>query len=136
MDEEEVETPPPQPPKPLKMPQLPTAITPDIGEDNGEEVAPRLRITSLRRPTEPASGQDQPITAAGWPPGDHRLLPENCLNESNEVINSLFCKEKECQPICVLLHSSLLCPRRIWWLKSWMNTRNDKAGCSILSMMV
>ncbi|KAL5108881.1 Mitogen-activated protein kinase kinase kinase kinase 5 [Taenia crassiceps] len=76
----ENESPPPHPPRPLKV------TVPASTSTNAEcaEGVPRLRIASLRRPTEPAGGQDQPITAAGWPPGDHRLLPENCLNESNE----------------------------------------------------
>lgn len=49
------------------------------------EAPPRLRISSLRRPTDGGSSDHQPITAVGWPPGDHRLLPENCLSESHEV---------------------------------------------------
>ncbi|KAL5964572.1 Mitogen-activated protein kinase kinase kinase kinase 5, partial [Taenia solium] len=77
----EDESPPPQPPRPLKV-LVPAATC--TNAECAEEGAPRLRIASLRRPTEPVGGQDQPITAAGWPPGDHRLLPENCLNESNE----------------------------------------------------
>ncbi|VDK21391.1 unnamed protein product [Taenia asiatica] len=77
----EDESPPPQPPRPLKV-LVPTATS--TNAECAEEGAPRLRIASLRRPTEPVGGQDQPITAAGWPPGDHRPLPENCLNESNE----------------------------------------------------
>lgn len=82
----EDESPPPQPPRPLKI-LVPAATS--TNAECAEEGAPRLRIASLRRPTEPAGGQDQPITAAGWPPGDHRLLPENCLNESNEVNDSV-----------------------------------------------
>ncbi|CDS43280.1 mitogen activated protein kinase kinase kinase [Echinococcus multilocularis] len=76
----EDERPPPQPPRSLKV-----LISAATGTSAAcAEGAPRLRIASLRRPSEPAGGQDQPITSAGWPPGDHRLLPENCLNESSE----------------------------------------------------
>uniref|UniRef100_A0A5K3FCV8 Mitogen-activated protein kinase kinase kinase kinase n=1 Tax=Mesocestoides corti TaxID=53468 RepID=A0A5K3FCV8_MESCO len=82
------ETPPPQPPKPTKS----HAPPPQTGNGEGEvESGPRLRISSLRRPIEAtgaasssSASQNQPITAAGWPPGDHRPLPEHCLDESNE----------------------------------------------------
>ncbi|EUB61433.1 Mitogen-activated protein kinase kinase kinase kinase 5 [Echinococcus granulosus] len=76
----EDESPPPQPPRSLKV-LISAATSTSAACAKG---APRLRIASLRRPSEPAGGQDQPITSAGWPPGDHRLLPENCLNESSE----------------------------------------------------
>ncbi|KAM7535320.1 hypothetical protein Aperf_G00000103846 [Anoplocephala perfoliata] len=84
------ESPPPQPPKPSKITaaaMVPAATSTESSEEGNGTSAPRLRITSMRRPTEPGavpSSRDQPITAIGWPPGDHRLLPENCLDESNE----------------------------------------------------
>ncbi|KAM3180216.1 hypothetical protein ACTXT7_016736 [Hymenolepis weldensis] len=94
MPKSERESPPPQPPKPSKLTFAPvTPVIPMVSaaatstEDSTEEgdnvgAPPRQRITSIRRSNE-LSGAP-PITSAGWPPGDHRLLPENCLNESNE----------------------------------------------------
>lgn len=67
---------------------VPAATSTEGSEEGNGTGAPRLRISSMRRPTESGavpSSKDQPITAVGWPPGDHRLLPENCLDESNEV---------------------------------------------------
>ncbi|VDL59269.1 unnamed protein product [Hymenolepis diminuta] len=87
MPKSERQSPPPQPPKPSKLTFAPVismvsaaATSTEEGENAG--VPPRLRNTSILRSNEPSCAP--PITPAGWPPGDHRLLPENCLNESNE----------------------------------------------------
>ncbi|VDD75517.1 unnamed protein product [Mesocestoides corti] len=128
------ETPPPQPPKPTKS----HAPPPQTGNGEGEvESGPRLRISSLRRPIEAtgaasssSASQNQPITAAGWPPGDHRPLPEHCLDESNEDLVAEVLDEYEKR------QSKLFSPYDGLVFKSSISgcSEQDHLGSAVVSM--
>lgn len=91
------ESPPPQPPKPPKMTPASVSGTPYVREDSNEEgeatgPPPQLRIASLRRSGGGGGGESGGPPLGVWPPvGNHRLLPENCSDEANEVGRESHC---------------------------------------------